>query len=172
MDEDDANANQSMDEETINNQMAHQMEQRREALRERRAASRELSDIERRRICEFCYQPGDHPALIECLGRSMAADLLGVSTVRTAAGQIDDDATAIDFVLPIQSPCLLDEAGSKLRTRRQTLVKAAEHAIPASSDNVVRAVQNGGREDAHQDCRLPGPPELAGDEERGAAPAP
>ena len=48
---------------------------------------------------------------------------------------------------------------------------AAEYAIPASGDNVVDAVQDRGRQDAHQDCPLPGPRELAGDEERGATPA-
>ena len=48
---------------------------------------------------------------------------------------------------------------------------AAEYAIPASGDNVVDAVQDRGWQDAHQDCPLPGPPELAGDEERGATPA-
>ena len=48
---------------------------------------------------------------------------------------------------------------------------AAEEAIPASSDNVVDPVQDRGWQDAHEDCPLPGPRELPGDEERGAAPA-
>lgn len=48
---------------------------------------------------------------------------------------------------------------------------AAEYAIPAPGDNVVDAVQCRGWQDAHQDRPLPGPRELAGDEERGAAPA-
>jgi hypothetical protein len=48
---------------------------------------------------------------------------------------------------------------------------AAKYAIPTSGDNVVDAVQDRGWEDAHQDCPLPGPRELAGDEERGATPA-
>jgi hypothetical protein len=44
---------------------------------------------------------------------------------------------------------------------------AAEHAIPASGDNVVDAVQVG----RASELPLPGPRELAGDEERGTTPA-
>jgi hypothetical protein len=32
-------------------------------------------------------------------------------------------------------------------------------------------IQAGGWQDAHKDCHRPGPPQLAGDEQRGAAPA-
>jgi hypothetical protein len=65
----------------------------------------------------------------------------------------------------------LDESASELRTRNQTLLETAEHAIPVSGDDVVNAVQERGWQDAHQDGRLPRPPQLAGDEQRGAAPA-
>lgn len=65
MDED--NANQNMDDEGANKQMARQIEQRREARPERRGSSSGPSNIERRSICMYCYQPGDHPTLADCL---------------------------------------------------------------------------------------------------------
>jgi hypothetical protein len=70
----------------------------------------------------------------------------------------------------IRPPRLLDESASELRTRSQTLLESAEHAIPVSGDDVVEAVQHRGWQHARKDCRLPRPPKLAGDEQRCLAP--
>jgi hypothetical protein len=72
------------------------------------------------------------------------------------------------FMLP---PSSLDEAASELRTRRQALFVPAPYAIPASGNDVVDTVSHCAWQNAHHNGRLPGPPELAGDEERGATPA-
>jgi hypothetical protein len=50
------------------------------------------------------------------------------------------------------------------------LVEATEHAIPVSGDDVVGAIQDPTWQDANNDCRLPRPPKLTGDEERCFAP--
>jgi len=65
---------------------------------------------------------------------------------------------------------LLDESASELRPRSKTLLEAAEHAIPVSGDDVVGAIQDRTWQNARNDCRLPGPPKLTGDEERCFAP--
>jgi len=71
----------------------------------------------------------------------------------------------------MRPPYSLDESPSELRTRSQTLLETAEHAIPVSGDNVVNGVQDRGWQDARKDCCLPRPPKLPGDEQRSAAPA-
>jgi len=68
-------------------------------------------------------------------------------------------------------PCSLDESASELRPRSQTLLVTAEQAIPVSGDDVVNVVQDRSWQDARKDCRLPRPPKLPGDEQRGGAPA-
>ena len=57
------------DETTINELMVRQMELRRQALPEQRQAARSPAPIanERRRICGFCSQRGDHPTPAHCL---------------------------------------------------------------------------------------------------------
>ena len=66
---------------------------------------------------------------------------------------------------------LFDESTAVFRTRHQALVEAAEHAISVSSDDVVQAVQDRRGNHAQQDGRFPRPPELPGDEQRGATAA-
>ena len=51
----------------------------------------------------------------------------------------------------------------------QALIVAAEYAVTVSSDDVVHAVQDRGRQNAQEPRRLPRPPQFAGDEEHGAA---
>jgi hypothetical protein len=53
----------------INERMVRQMELRREARPERRqrAATRAPAAKERRSICAFCFERGDHPTPVHCL---------------------------------------------------------------------------------------------------------
>ena len=55
--------------DTINEQMVRDMEQRRQARPERRQPRVEpgARAKERRHICAFCYQPGDHPSPLHCI---------------------------------------------------------------------------------------------------------
>jgi hypothetical protein len=54
--------------DAINEQMARAMEERRRVQPERRGARRTASpSVERRRICGYCYQPGDHPTAAHCM---------------------------------------------------------------------------------------------------------
>jgi hypothetical protein len=57
------------DETTVNELMVRQMELRRQALPEQRKASGSHAAVanERRRICGFCCQRGDHPTPAHCL---------------------------------------------------------------------------------------------------------
>jgi hypothetical protein len=57
------------DETTINELMVRQMNLRRQALPEQRQASGPHKAVanERRRICGFCCQRGDHPTPAHCL---------------------------------------------------------------------------------------------------------
>ena len=61
------------DADAINDQMVRQMELRRRKTPERRrqtssdAAGGERKDKERRVICSFCFQPGDHRTPAQCL---------------------------------------------------------------------------------------------------------
>jgi len=50
----------------INDDMARQMELRRQARPERRRLADPMS-VERRKICSYCFQPGDHPTAAHCL---------------------------------------------------------------------------------------------------------
>ena len=50
----------------INEQMARHMEERRAARPERRRRSANPS-VERRRICSYCFQYGDHPTAAHCM---------------------------------------------------------------------------------------------------------
>jgi hypothetical protein len=57
------------DADEINEQMVRQMELRRQERPERRQRpSVQPVGGERRRICSFCYQPGDHRTANQCLG--------------------------------------------------------------------------------------------------------
>lgn len=49
----------------INDLMVQQMEQRRRERQERRKALRPQTP-ERRRVCSFCFQEGDHPTAAHC----------------------------------------------------------------------------------------------------------
>jgi hypothetical protein len=55
--------------DTINDRMVQQMELRRQARPERRqrVGTRVPAAKERRRICAFCFEPGDHPTPVHCL---------------------------------------------------------------------------------------------------------
>ena len=54
--------------DAINEQMVRQMELRRQTRPERRQrAARAQGASDRRRICAFCWQPGDHPTPDRCL---------------------------------------------------------------------------------------------------------
>jgi hypothetical protein len=59
------------DPEAVNAQMVRQMELRRQARPERRQRSAPRSNAvvahERRRVCGFCHQPGDHATPTQCL---------------------------------------------------------------------------------------------------------
>jgi hypothetical protein len=50
-----------------NEQMVRQMEQRRQLRPERRVSPARCVRIERRRLCEYCYHPGDHQTAADCL---------------------------------------------------------------------------------------------------------
>jgi hypothetical protein len=56
--------------DAINEQMVRKMEERRKSRPERRQTAtrsgRASASNERRRICSFCYQPGDHPTPAHC----------------------------------------------------------------------------------------------------------
>ena len=59
----DRNAN------AINDEMVRRMELRRQEQPERRQRpSAQPVGGERRRLCSFCYQPGDHRTANQCLG--------------------------------------------------------------------------------------------------------
>jgi hypothetical protein len=67
MDEHDRPALPNPDEDAANEQMVRQMEQRRQARPDRRVSTNQPVINERRRICEYCYQPGDHRTAADCL---------------------------------------------------------------------------------------------------------
>jgi hypothetical protein len=52
--------------DAINDLMVQQMEQRRQERVERRTQSRSPT-VERRTICSYCFQRGDHPTAAHCL---------------------------------------------------------------------------------------------------------
>jgi hypothetical protein len=56
------------DGDTINDQMVRAMEARRQSRPERRQRVGSSAPVanERRRICAFCYQSGDHPTAAHC----------------------------------------------------------------------------------------------------------
>jgi hypothetical protein len=54
--------------DAINERMARAMAERRSARPERRGPRNSAAPrIERRRICGYCYQPGDHPTAAHCM---------------------------------------------------------------------------------------------------------
>ena len=54
--------------EAINERMARAMAERRKVKPERRRTrSTAGAGVERRRICGYCYQPGDHPTAAHCM---------------------------------------------------------------------------------------------------------
>jgi hypothetical protein len=95
----------------------------------------------------------------------MAVPMKGSSQNRT-----DLSGSPWNDNLHIAPPCSLDESAPEFRRRRKTLLETAEHAIPISGDDVVRAVQYRAWQDARNHRRLPRPPKLARDEERCVAP--
>jgi hypothetical protein len=54
---------------TVNDEMVRKMNLRRKERPERRRPSLSTVPVvrERRRICSFCYQPGDHQTAAQCL---------------------------------------------------------------------------------------------------------
>jgi len=65
----DEHGRTAKDGDTINDQMVREMEVRRQARPERRQRVGSGVPVanERRRICAFCYQSGDHPTPAQCL---------------------------------------------------------------------------------------------------------
>jgi hypothetical protein len=64
----DERAPSDQEADAINEQMARAMEQRRRVQPERRRTRSAASPrVERRRICGYCYQPGDHPTAAHCM---------------------------------------------------------------------------------------------------------
>jgi hypothetical protein len=56
------------DAERINEEMVNRMELRRQAQPERRQrASARPQGAPPRRLCAFCFQPGDHRSALQCL---------------------------------------------------------------------------------------------------------
>jgi hypothetical protein len=55
------------EEDAINEQMARQIEERRSQRPERRRGRGPAPAVERRRVCSYCFQPGDHPTPRHCL---------------------------------------------------------------------------------------------------------
>jgi len=51
--------------DAIDDSMAEQMELRRQARPDRRRRT-ESRTLERRRICDYCFQPGDHRTAADC----------------------------------------------------------------------------------------------------------
>jgi hypothetical protein len=54
--------------EAINEQMVRQMEVRRQQQPERRRRGEVTHGQERRAICSYCFQHGDHRSPAQCLG--------------------------------------------------------------------------------------------------------
>ena len=69
MSEPNLSANPSdRDADAINDQMVAAMEERRRGLPNRRASSATQKPmVDRRRICGYCYQRGDHPTAAHCM---------------------------------------------------------------------------------------------------------
>ena len=66
MDQDRSLTNEEAD--AINERMARAMAERRKITPERRRTRRTSAPgVERRRICGYCYQPGDHPTAAHCM---------------------------------------------------------------------------------------------------------
>jgi hypothetical protein len=62
--------------DAINDRMAAQIEERRRQLPNQRRQSTAPA-VERRRICAYCYQRGDHPTAAHCMrALERAGDLL------------------------------------------------------------------------------------------------
>jgi hypothetical protein len=54
--------------DAINDQMVAAMEERRRGMPNRRTASAtQKPQVDRRRICGYCYQRGDHPTPAHCM---------------------------------------------------------------------------------------------------------
>ena len=54
--------------DAINDQMVAAMEQRRRGMPNRRQSSADRQpSVERRRICGYCFQRGDHPTAAHCM---------------------------------------------------------------------------------------------------------
>jgi hypothetical protein len=54
--------------DAINDRMVAEMEERRRGLPNRRSSSATKNPLaERRRVCGYCYQRGDHPTAAHCM---------------------------------------------------------------------------------------------------------
>jgi hypothetical protein len=53
--------------ENVDDEMVRWMEERRALRPERRSVRPSRPASERRRVCAFCYQPGDHPTAAHCM---------------------------------------------------------------------------------------------------------
>ena len=63
----DHSAASNDDADRINEQMVRQMELRRQQQPDRRQRRTGGPDKERRAICAYCFQPGDHQSPAQCL---------------------------------------------------------------------------------------------------------
>jgi len=63
----DHSAASNDDADRINEQMVRQMELRRQQRPDRRQRRTGGPDKERRTICAYCFQPGDHQSPAQCL---------------------------------------------------------------------------------------------------------
>jgi hypothetical protein len=62
----DEDSRTQQDADAINEQMVQQIEERRRERPDRRQRTVPLA-ADRRRVCSYCFQPGDHPTAKDCL---------------------------------------------------------------------------------------------------------
>jgi hypothetical protein len=62
------------DANAINDRMVQQMEERRRERQERRTRPPVSPSVERRRICGYCFQRGDHQTAAQCMRALERAD--------------------------------------------------------------------------------------------------
>ena len=55
------------DADAINDQMVAAMERRRGMPNRRASSATQKPQVDRRRICGYCYQRGDHPTAAHCM---------------------------------------------------------------------------------------------------------
>jgi hypothetical protein len=79
---DEANQLSDQDANAVNDRMVQQMEQRRRERQERRTHRAGSPSVERRRICGYCFQRGDHQTAAQCMRALERADNVLNSSAR------------------------------------------------------------------------------------------